>query len=223
MPLLGSARSIRAIVKRRCLKRDVLPNISSTMVPTAVLLSCFFIISLWRKAHVRWSILANHLIYGMNAWANVWTHICGSFGEKLSVYSFTSTYYCDRVHIRNRWKLAHSRANVSWGWFHDDVWVCWLHYWYYDIRSSFEPIPRQQRSYHGRSAPYLVWAAHPCTNFHYERSYIDQSLGVSVLVPTTRWALSPFPWVITVSGSYLPPSLSCKLQKSLIDTSKAGL
>ncbi len=93
MPLLGSARSIRAIVKRRCLKRDVLPNISSTMVPTAVLLSCFFIILFWRKAHVRWSILANHLIYGVNAWANVWTHICGSFGEKLSVYSFTSTYY----------------------------------------------------------------------------------------------------------------------------------
>ena len=132
--------------------------------------------------------------------------------------SFTSTYYCDRVQIRNRWKLA--QANVLWDWCHDDVWVCWLYYWYYDIRSSFEPIPgtlsliRQQRPYHGTPAPYLVWAAHPNTSI-YERAYIDQPLGVPVLVPTTRWVLSLFSCVISVSSSSLPPPSPVNSKKAL--------
>jgi hypothetical protein len=58
--------------------------------PTFVIM-LFNYIFLWRNADCGWSILGTQPIYGANAWANVWSQICCSFGEKLSVCSFTST------------------------------------------------------------------------------------------------------------------------------------
>ena len=51
----------------------------------------FNYIFLWRNADCGWSILKNQPIYGVNAWPSAWSQICCSFGEKLSVCSFTST------------------------------------------------------------------------------------------------------------------------------------
>ena len=55
----------------------------------------------WRNSDCEWSILANQLIYVVNARANVCSPICISFGEKLSVFSLHQYFLYDLVHIRN--------------------------------------------------------------------------------------------------------------------------
>ena len=65
----------------------------------------FYNILMWRNADCGSSFVEYQLIDGVKAWANAGSKICSSFGEKLSVCSFTSivwVIFCISSNSKNR-------------------------------------------------------------------------------------------------------------------------
>ena len=81
----------------------------------------------WRNDNCGWYISADQLIYGMNAWANVWSQICSSFGEKLSVCSFKSTV----------WVIFFTSKTVKIGEFESSDAIMFMSQWCFDLLFTF--------------------------------------------------------------------------------------
>jgi hypothetical protein len=72
----------------------------------------------WRNAGCGWSILLNQLIYRVNAWADMSSRICISFGEKLNVCSWISItlmiYYTSETVKIDTFETRHVIIVMSW-------------------------------------------------------------------------------------------------------------
>jgi hypothetical protein len=72
----------------------------------------------WRNAGCGWSILPNQLIYRVNAWADMSSRFCISFGEKLNVWSLISitlmTYYTLETVKIDTFETRHVIIVMSW-------------------------------------------------------------------------------------------------------------
>jgi len=84
-------------------------------------------IFLWRNADCGWSISADQLIYRVNAWANVWSQICISFGEKLCFCSFTSTV----------WVILFTSKTVKIDTFESSDAIIFMSWWCFDVLFTF--------------------------------------------------------------------------------------
>ena len=188
-------------------------------------------IFLWRNADCGWSISADQLIYRVNAWANVWSQICSSFGEKLCFCSFTSTV----------WVILFTSKTVKIDTFESSDAIIFMSWWCFDVLFTFLLMSSY---FANRLNPSRIQFPFTSSSgliiLHWRGPWRGQSKSaqtlpfMSALVSMSHWvsqAMSrrldgPFPpFLMLLSWAAAPcaPPPPFKLQKRYIDSSKPGL